>query len=158
MLSKRLHLLLWCTALFAFHGEVYYKFCVAVLFASHGAKLHHCIALRESLRLADSTHLYSTLLHCIFCISSSIALQIFYRCTFCITLRYKVHHCIAHRASPRWADGIVGKTDGSNRGGKTRKQNRFVQETTPGFSQPQHLRISSCSTVRKAFRYYWILI
>ena len=208
MLSKRLHLLLWCTALFAFHGEVYYKFCVAVLFASHGAKVHHCIAHRASLRWADSTHLYSTLLHCIFCISSSIALQIFYRCTFCITLRYKVHHCIAnrasqdgqmvhiyivhyctalfefpevvhykfsiavlfallggkghhciaHRASPRWADGIVGKTDGSNRGGKTRKQNRFVQETTPGFSQPQHLRISSCSTVRKAFRYYWILI
>ena len=70
----------------------------------------------------------------------------------------KVHHCIAHRASPRWADGIVGKTDGSNRGGKTRKQNRFVQETTPGFSQPQHLRISSCSTVRRAFRYHWTLI
>ena len=99
MLSKRLHLLLWCTALFAFHGEVYYKFCVAVLFASHGAKVHHCIAHRASLRWADSTHLYSTLLHCIFCISSSIALQIFYRCTFCITLRYKVHHCIANRAS-----------------------------------------------------------
>ena len=92
MLSKRLHLLLWCTALFAFHGEVYYKFCVAVLFASHGAKVHHCIAHRASLRWADSTHLYSTLLHCIFCISSSIALQIFYRCVIrCITASQTVH-------------------------------------------------------------------
>ena len=58
-------------------------------------------------------------------------------------------HCIAVRCTlqpPRWADGIVGKTDGSNRGGKTRKQNRFVEETTAGFSQTQHLRISSSST------------
>ena len=133
MLSKRLHLLLWCTALFAFHGEVYYKFCVAVLFASHGAKVHHCIAHRASLRLADSTHLYSTLLHCIFCISSSIALQIFYRCTFCITLRYKVHHCIAHRASQDGQMVSWGRRMGAIVEGKQENKTDLSRKRPPDF-------------------------
>ena len=135
MLSKRLHLLLWCTAIFAFHGEVHCKFFVAVLFASHGAKVHHYIAHRASLRWADSTHLYSTLLHCIFCISSSIALQIFYRCTFCITWHLAVRGITAsHTVHPQ--DGQMvswGRRMGAIVEGKQENKTDLSRKRPPDF-------------------------
>ena len=86
---------------------------------------------------------------CIFVHLCICVLLHLYLCN-CVLVYLQFILCSASHAAPlRWADGIVGKTDGSNRGGKTRKQNRFVQETTAGFSQTQHLRISSSSTSHK---------
>ena len=106
-----------------------------------------CRALQTvPIRSADGNVFWHICISVYLCIC---VLSHLYLCN-CVLVYLQFILCSASHAAPlRWADGIVGKTDESNRGGKTRKQNRFVQETTAGFSQTQHLRISSSSTSHK---------